>query len=98
MIVSGRNLTKTMMFNTFLNVLKKEVEVFVFDNVYSNPTISNVEEGVSFYNQNNCEGIVAYDSGLSINCTKVIATRINNPNISVNKMKGFLRIKHNPVF
>ena len=42
------------------------VEYVVYDGVQPNPTIPNIEECKDMYNQNNCQGIIAFGGGSSL--------------------------------
>ena len=57
-----------------LNDLKKEgFLVELYSNVVGNPTGNNVEEGVSSYKKNNCDGVVAFGGGSGLDVGKAIA-------------------------
>ena len=56
-----------------LNDLKKEgFLVELYSNVVGNPTGNNVEEGVSSYKKNNCDGVVAFGGGSGLDVGKAI--------------------------
>lgn len=65
----------------------------VFDGVLPNPTVLQVEEGVSVYRQNNCNGILAFGGGSSMDCAKAIGARVVRPKRTVNQLKGLLKVK-----
>jgi len=68
------------------------IEVVIFDDVFPNPTISLVEEGVNKYTNQNCDALIALGGGSVIDCAKTIGARIVKPNKPVSKMKGLLKI------
>lgn len=64
----------------------------IYDEVQPNPTIENVEAGVTLYKEQGCDGIIAFGGGSPIDCAKVIGARVANPYLSVRMMKGLLRV------
>lgn len=80
-----------------LDNLEKElttahIKYTVFDETVANPTIANVENARTYYQANNCQAIIAFGGGSSIDCAKVTAARIAKPKQPVSKMKGLLKI------
>lgn len=71
-----------------------KLECVVYDGVKPNPTDTSIEEGVKLYNDNNCQGIIAFGGGSPMDCAKVIGARIVKPNKSVPKMKGLFKVLH----
>lgn len=67
--------------------------LYYFDDVVPNPTIDNIELGRTFYEENNCEAIIACGGGSVMDCAKMIGARITNPDKSVEDMKGLLKVK-----
>ena len=74
-------------------IVERNVKLTIFDNVVPNPTISNIEEGLSLLNGNNCKAIIAFGGGSVMDCAKVIGARSVRPKKSVQKMKGLLKIR-----
>ena len=70
-----------------------KVKYEVFEDVMPNPTIDVVEKGVELYNASSCMAIIALGGGSVIDCAKAIGARIANPNKSLKKMKGLLKVK-----
>ena len=71
---------------------ESNINVFVFDDVFPNPTISLIENGLNEYLKNNCDSIIALGGGSVIDCAKIIGARSVKPNQPVAKMKGLLKI------
>ena len=59
--------------NTLKNLRKENISFEVFSNVVGNPTGTNVHEGVKFFKQNNCDGIIAFGGGSGLDVGKAIA-------------------------
>ncbi|MCP4413658.1 MAG: iron-containing alcohol dehydrogenase, partial [Gammaproteobacteria bacterium] len=67
------------------------IELFIFDGVLPDPTNAQVERGLSLYQQNNCDGILAVGGGSPIDCAKVIAARVTNKK-SIKKLTGLFKV------
>ena len=68
------------------------IDYVVFDGVQPNPTIDNIEDAVEIYNDNGCEGIVAFGGGSPMDCAKACGARIARPDKPIPKMRGILKV------
>ena len=59
--------------NTLANLKENNIPVELYSNVVGNPTGKNVNEGVAFYKQNNCDGVIAFGGGSGLDVGKAIA-------------------------
>ena len=59
--------------NVILEVKKKFSSLAVFSNFSGNPIGENVEEGVSKFKKNKCDGVIAFGGGSGIDVGKAIA-------------------------
>ncbi len=93
--IRGLGLTKDLE-----KAIKKEgVKLSVFDGVVPNPTIENIEAGLSIYSTNECKAIICFGGGSVMDCAKIIGARAVRPKKTVNEMKGLLKIgKKLPLF
>ena len=64
----------------------------VYDQTVPNPTTQNVKEALEVYNQNNCEGLVAFGGGSVMDCAKAVGAKVARPNKSLKQMKGVLKV------
>lgn len=64
----------------------------VFDETCPNPTVNNVEAAREIYVKENCEALIAFGGGSSMDCAKAVGARIAYPNRTVNQMKGLLKV------
>lgn len=78
----------------FANLEEQNIKYTVFSNVQPNPSIENIEECRRIYLKNGCEGIIAFGGGSPMDCAKVAAARVTNPNQTVADMRGQLKIRH----
>ncbi|MDO4491065.1 MAG: iron-containing alcohol dehydrogenase [Lachnospiraceae bacterium] len=69
------------------------VEVVVYDGTCPNPTAENVEEAMGLFIWEECEAIVAFGGGSSIDCAKACGARLANPNKTLKQMRGILKVR-----
>ena len=73
--------------------LKEEgIRCYVYDKTVANPTTGNVEEARLMYLKGNCQAIIGFGGGSSIDCAKAVGARIAKPRQSLAKMKGILKV------
>lgn len=70
----------------------KKIKYAVYDKTQANPTVHNVEEALELYRRENCECLIAFGGGSSIDCAKAVGARIAYPKKSLNQLKGLLRV------
>ena len=68
------------------------VHCAVYDSTRANPTVHNVEEAREQYLAEQCQGIIAFGGGSSMDCAKAAGARIVYTKRRVNQMKGLLRV------
>ena len=74
LFVTDRDLVKSNIVKKTLVDLKNENLSFeTFSNVSGNPSGSHVEEGVNFFNQKKCDGVIAFGGGSGLDVGKAIA-------------------------
>lgn len=100
LIVTDKGISLLGLLNDLKKALKEShIKYIVYDNTVQNPTISNVEEARKMYLENNCQAIIGFGGGSSMDCAKVTGARIAKPKQSVSKMRGLLKIhKKLPTF
>ncbi|QPC45536.1 iron-containing alcohol dehydrogenase [Mangrovibacillus cuniculi] len=94
LIVTDEGIGKARLMQPFLDVLSaNNASHVVYDKVVPNPTIENMEDAVKLYYQHQCDVIVAFGGGSSIDCAKGVAARVARPDKSLAEMKGSLKIR-----
>ncbi len=68
------------------------ITCIVYDETVPNPTTTNVEEARALYLDNNCQALIGFGGGSSIDCAKAIGARIAKPKQTLDKMEGILKI------
>lgn len=100
LIVTDKGISSLGLLNDLKQALKEScIEYVIYDDTVQNPTISNVEEARKMYLENNCQAIIGFGGGSSMDCAKVTGARIAKPKQPVSKMRGLLKIhKKLPTF
>ncbi len=97
LIVTDAMLVKLGLLNPMLEKLKAlGVNITVYDGVLPNPTIEQIETGLTMLKSKGCTAILAIGGGSSIDAAKVIAARATNPHKIVH-MAGLLRVLFKPL-
>lgn len=95
LVVTDKGLTGLHLLDGLYEELDKSgVKYTVFDGVQPNPSIENIEQAKDTYIANGCEGIIAFGGGSPMDCAKAAGARVTNPNTSVRKMRGLLKVRH----
>lgn len=64
----------------------------VYDRTCPNPTTDNVAEAKALYIENNCQALIAFGGGSSMDCAKGVGACIACPKKSLSQMKGLLKV------
>jgi len=74
LLVTDKGLVNSDIFkNTLQDLKEKEIPTEIYSNVIGNPTGTNVNEGVNFYKEKKCDGIIAFGGGSGLDVGKAIA-------------------------
>lgn len=93
LVVTDKGLMGLGLLNGLFEELDKlGIGYVVFDGVQPNPSIENIEDAKDMYNQNGCQGIIAFGGGSPMDCAKIAAARVVRPNKPVEKMRGVMKI------
>lgn len=71
---------------------KNHIHCAVYDSTVANPTSDNVEQARALYLKENCQAIIGFGGGSSIDCAKGVGARIARPRLPLSKMEGVLRV------
>lgn len=72
---------------------KNQISYWIYDKTVANPTTVNVAEAVNLYREQNCQSIIGFGGGSSIDCAKAVGACIARPGKSLAKMKGILKVR-----
>lgn len=99
LLVTDKNIRSLGITKPLENALaKNNTNLCVYDDVQPNPTTKDVQSALSVYRKNNCDCIIAFGGGSSMDCAKAVGACIARPNKTLGKMAGILKvIKKTPV-
>lgn len=93
LIVTDANIRKLGLLDNLLSHLSsKSIEYAIFDDIQPNPTIDNIEHAYTMYQQEKCQGFIAFGGGSPMDCAKMAACRVVKPKQSVLKMRGMFKV------
>ena len=72
-VTDDQLVNKKIVKDTLINLKNENVTVEVYSNVKGNPTGTNVHEGVIFYKEKKCDGVIAFGGGSGLDVGKAIA-------------------------
>lgn len=97
LIVTDQILISLGLLNTLFQGLDDVgIKYVIYDEVKPNPTIESIEKVKVIYEKNQNDGIIAFGGGSPMDCSKLAAARISNPDKSIRDMKGYFKVK-NPI-
>ncbi len=64
----------------------------LYDKTVANPTTDNVAEALALYETHDCDAIIGFGGGSSMDCAKAVGARAVKPKQSLAKMKGILKV------
>lgn len=70
-----------------------DIPYFIYNKTVANPTTVNVAEALSIYQENECDAIIGFGGGSSMDCAKAVGARAAKPKQSLAKMKGILKVR-----
>lgn len=99
LLVTDKNIRKLGITKPLENAFaKNNLNLCVYDDVQPNPTTKDVSSALSVYRENNCDCIIAFGGGSSMDCAKAVGACIARPKMTLGKMAGILKvIKKTPV-
>ena len=94
LVVTDRTIASLGLMDGLLSQLAADdIKVVIYDKTVPNPTIDNIEEALASYIANQCDGIIAFGGGSSMDCAKGVGARVARPGKSVAQMKGVLKVR-----
>lgn len=68
------------------------ISYVIYDKTVANPTTDNVAEALDMYYEYDCNAIIGFGGGSSMDCAKAVGARVAKPRQSLSKMKGILKV------
>ncbi len=98
-IVTDKGLEKAGIIDTVTTILRKaDMPYVIYDQVRPNPTIDIIEQGVTLYELEKAQGLLAVGGGSPIDTAKLIGARLARPDKPLHKMRGLLKVKRSTPF
>lgn len=92
-IITDPGIAKLGILNMLTDVFDKaDVKYCVYDKTVANPTTDTVEEALAIYKENNCDCIIGFGGGSSMDCAKAVGVRAARPNTHLSKLGGILKV------
>ena len=92
-IIIDPGIAKLGILNMLTDVFDKaDVKYCVYDKTVANPTTDTVEEALAIYKENNCDCIIGFGGGSSMDCAKAVGVRVARPNTHLSKLGGILKV------
>lgn len=93
MIVTDSTVSKLGILNRMCEHLNHHsIAYVIYDKTVANPTSNNVEEARKLYIDSNCQALIGFGGGSSMDCAKAVGARLARPKKSLAKMEGILKI------
>jgi alcohol dehydrogenase class IV len=93
LIVSDQGIRQSGIIDILTKILNSaNIKYAVYDKTRANPTIDNIEEGLTLYKKSNCDSLIAIGGGSSMDCAKAIGARVVYPQKSIEQMKGLMHV------
>ena len=73
------------------NLSESKIGFIVYDKISTEPTVDYVREGLKVYKENNCEFVIAFGGGSSLDTAKAISIMVTNPG-SIEDYKGLGKV------
>ena len=64
----------------------------LYSGTVANPTTANVDEALALYLENDCDALIGFGGGSSMDCAKAVGARAVKPRQSLAQMKGILKV------
>jgi alcohol dehydrogenase len=98
LIVTDSIISKLGLLDELTNALTSGgAEYVVFDAITPDAPIPLIEDGIDFYNEHECDAIVAFGGGSSMDASKAIAAAVSNPGKSLRELAGYFKGLQTPV-
>jgi len=98
LIVTDKIIAKLGLLKSLTDALRSGGAAYVvFDEITPDAPIPLIERGIEFYREHDCDAIVAFGGGSSMDASKAIAVSIANPKKTLRELAGYFKGLRNPV-
>lgn len=94
LIITDNNIYCLDIFNKLkTGLLNNDIQFDVYHDVRPNPSKNNVYDALKVYMTSNCDSIIAFGGGSSIDTAKVVGALLANPNKTIDDFRGILKVR-----
>ena len=68
------------------------ISYVIYDKIVANPTTDNVADALDMYYEYDCNAIIGFGGGSSMDCAKAVGARVAKPHQPLSRMKGILKV------
>ena len=68
------------------------ISYVIYDKTVANPTTDNVADALDMYYEYDCNAIIVFGGGSSMDCAKAVGARVAKPRQPLSRMKGILKV------
>ncbi|MFN0187031.1 MAG: iron-containing alcohol dehydrogenase [Aquabacterium sp.] len=98
LIVTDKIISKLGLLKSLTDALQAGGAAYVvFDEITPDAPIPLIERGIEFYREHDCDAIVAFGGGSSMDASKAIAISIANPKKTLRSLAGYFKGLRTPV-
>lgn len=92
-IVTDKGIVNLGLIDSLVEALKKsEIPFAIYDETVPNPTTDNVAKAYDLYKKENCDCLIAFGGGSSMDCAKALGVQIVYPKKTLGQLKGILKV------
>lgn len=92
-IVTDKGIVNLGLIDSLVESLNKaQVPFTIYDKTVPNPTTDNVAKAYDLYKKENCDCLIAFGGGSSMDCAKALGAQLAYPKKSLSQMKGILKV------
>ena len=93
LIITDTGIRKLHLLESLETSLKENhISYCIYDQTIANPTDENACQAKQMYIENNCQALIGFGGGSSIDCAKACGALLAMPNRSLNQMEGILKV------
>lgn len=97
LVITDRIILELGLLNSMIDKIKSNgIEVIIFDDVTPDPTYDVVNNALASCSGSGCDCVIAVGGGSVIDTAKVVASAYSN-NVSPQDLKGFFKVKKQPL-
>ena len=94
LIVTDKGIQKIGLMEPLLARLdERAISYVIYDKTVPNPTFTNVEQAFHLYNEQHCQGIIAFGGGSPMDCAKAVAARLARPEKALADLRGLFKVR-----